>query len=452
MTLVHPELSSRDKCPKCQFGTVYESRPQSLLRFIGQAPITAQVYYRQTMRCDICGECYVAPLPEGVTQEKYDATVVSVIGLLKYGRGMPFNRLDELQDDLGQSLSASTQWELVFGASPIFSPVYEELIRQAAQGEIMYNDDTTVKILELTKKGSAAPGVPSASDAQAATGSTASDEYSLETSNRTGIFTSGIVSTLSDQHKVALFFSGRNHAGENLTKVLRQRAEELPPPIQMCDALSRNYPKEFETIVANCLAHARRKFVEQHPRFQDECRWVLEQFEQVYIHDDHARKAGLSAEQRLTYHQTHSRSIMDGLRTRMKDLIDEKQVESNSGLGGAINYLLKHWEKLTLFHRVAGAPLDNNIVERALKKAILHRKNALFYKTQRGADVGDMYMSLIFTCDMNAVNPFEYLTQLQLQADEVQAAPDRWLPWNYRDTLHNVRASPAIAPPNPASG
>ncbi len=91
-----------------------------------------------------------------------------------------------------------------------------------------------------------------------------------------------------------------------------------------------------------------------------------------------------------------------------------------------------HWQKLTLFLRQAGAPLDNNVCERALKKAILHRKNALFYKTLNGARVGDLFMSLIYTCELNEVNPFDYLTRLQEHADEVATNPERWLPWNYR--------------------
>ena len=111
------------------------------------------------------------------------------------------------------------------------------------------------------------------------------------------------------------------------------------------------------------------------------------------------------------------------------------RTEPNSALGGAIGYTLKHWEKLTLFLRQAGAPLDNNVCERALKKAILHRKNALFYKTQNGAKVGDLFMSLIYTCQLNEVNPFDYLTELQQHAEALAASPERWMPWNYRDAL-----------------
>jgi transposase len=123
---------------------------------------------------------------------------------------------------------------------------------------------------------------------------------------------------------------------------------------------------------------------------------------------------------------------------------EERKVEPNSGLGQAISYLLKHWEKLTLFLRVAGAPIDNNLVERALKKSILHRKNSLFYKTRKGAQMGDLFMSLIHTCELNGANAFDYLTELQRHAEDLKQNPSAWMPWNYRDTLARL-ATPAAA-------
>jgi hypothetical protein len=109
--------------------------------------------------------------------------------------------------------------------------------------------------------------------------------------------------------------------------------------------------------------------------------------------------------------------------------------EPNSGLGKAITYMQRHWKALTLFLRQPGAPLDNNICERALKLAVLHRKNALFYRTLNGAQVGDLFMSLIHTCQLNGVNSFEYLVELLRHASEVAASPREWMPWCYRDHL-----------------
>jgi hypothetical protein len=121
---------------------------------------------------------------------------------------------------------------------------------------------------------------------------------------RTGTFTSGIVSMVG-AWTVALFFTGWKHAGENLAEVLKQRTRELPAPIQMSDALSRNSPKVegVEPLQANCLAHGRRQVVEVADNFPEECRYVLERLRDVYHHDAQAREQAMSPEQRLRFHQ-----------------------------------------------------------------------------------------------------------------------------------------------------
>lgn len=251
---------------------------------------------------------------------------------------------------------------------------------------------------------------------------------------RRGIFTSGIVSTCGGR-RIALFFTGRKHAGENLRDVLAQRAKELGPPIHMCDPSALNMPADLNTILSNCLAHGRRKFADVAEYFHDQCRHVLEALKAVYHNYAVARRQQLSPEARLQFHQTHSRPVMDELHTWLKRQIDDHLVEPNSGLGEAINYMLKRWDKFTLFLRQAGAPLDNNLCERALKKVILDRKNAMFYKTENRAYVADVYMTLIYTCELCGANPFDYLTELQRHAAAVAANPASWMPWNYRDTL-----------------
>lgn len=167
---------------------------------------------------------------------------------------------------------------------------------------------------------------------------------------------------------------------------------------------------------------------------------MLETLRDVYGYDAQARVQGLSPEARLAWHQTHSRPLMDALHAWLTAQMDEHRVEPNSGLGQAMQYSLKHWTKLTRFLHVAGAPLDNNVVERALKRAILHRKNALFYKTPKGAQVGDLFMSAIHTCELNGANPFDYLTALQRQAAALKATPSAWMPWNYQETLAGLGA------------
>jgi transposase len=419
----HASLQAGDPCPACAKGTVYDKAPGVLVRITGQPPLAATIYHLQKLRCHLCGQVFTAPMPAEADNGKYAATAGSMIGLLKYGSGFPFNRLEGLQGYLEIPLPASTQWDIVQAVATNLSPAFEELIRQAAQGEVLHNDDTTVKILELM--GRSRPEARAGANGEG----NAADE-------RSGLFTSGVVA-LRDGRRVALFFSGRRHAGENLAEVLKLRAAELPPPIQMCDALSRNLPGELQTIVAHCLAHARRQFVDVYDRFPEQCRHLLEALAVVYRNDAIAKERQLSPEARLQWHQEASQPTMQQLHAWLTRQLDEKLTEPNSALGSAIRYMLRHWEKLTLFLRQACAPLDNNLCERALKKAILHRKNALFYKTRNGARVGDLFMSLIYTCQLNQANPFDYLTQLQRHTDQLAAGPQLWMPWNYREALAN---------------
>ncbi len=392
-----------------------------LVRVTGMAPLSAKLFELMRLRCNLCGEVFTAQVPEGIGEEKYDETASSMIGMMKYGSSFPFNRLEKLEGNMGIPLPSGTQWEVVKRAAVKFLPVHQELIRQAAQGVLLHNDDTTMKILGLDQ-----PAPP------AANGSETDRE-------RTGTFTSGIVSVV-EGHRIALFFTGRQHAGENLADVLARRAEELPPPIQMCDALKVNTTPEFETILAHCMAHARRKFVDVAVDFPEEVQHVLETLRDVYYNDKMAKEQGMTAEDRLLFHQQNSGPLMDDLKTWLKEQLDEKKVEPNSGCGRAIKYMQRHWEQLTLFLRVAEAPLDNNIAERALKKAILHRKGSLFYKTENGAQVGDLFMSLIHTCELCGVNPFDYLVTLQRHAAQVAEAPAQWLPWSYAETMARLGA------------
>ena len=408
----HPDLKPGDPCPLCPKGKVYELKePEVIVRITGQAPLSGTVYYMQRLRCNACGEIFKAAPPDGIGDEKYDAQSGAMIALLKYGSGMPFNRLEGLQASLGVPLPASTQWEIVEQVADRINPAYLELNFQGAQGEVVYNDDTTAKILELMK-----------------------ENKREDAPERKGMFTTGIMSTSGDR-QIALFYTGRKHAGENMDDLLRQRQAHLEKPIQMCDGLPRNIPRTFETILLNCLAHGRRNFVDVANNFPEECQYILEALAEVYKNDEMAKERKMTPGQRLSFHQMKSSSVMKELKAYLDEQLDQNKVEPNSGLGQAISYMLKHWKELTGFLRIKNAPLDNNICERALKKAILHRKNAYFYKTQHGAEVGDLFMSLIHTCNLNGVNPFDYLVALQKHSSELAEHPENWMPWNYKEAI-----------------
>lgn len=412
----HESLHSGDPCPGCKDGKVHPMKEPSVrVRVHGMAPLDATIWECDRFRCGSCGEVFTAQAPEGVGPEKYDESADAMVAMLRYGVGVPFNRLERLQEGMGIPLPASTQWDLVERRVESLEPAHDALVRHAAQGEVFHNDDTSMRVLELdgqTREDALAAG---ASEKEA---------------DRTGVRTSGIVSKVGER-RVALYFTGRQLAGEGLDNVLQERMVRLPTPIQMCDALAHNLPSVLETMLANCLCHARRYYVDIVPTFPDEAREVLETLAEVFRNDAIARKEKMTDQQRLKFHQQHSGPLMEKLKIWLHVQLDAHLVEPNSPLGEAIRYMLKHWPALTLFLREAGAPLDNNICERALKKAILHRRNSLFYRTVYGAYVGDLYMGLIHTAELNGVNPFAYLVALMRNADDVAKNPQAWLPWNY---------------------
>lgn len=407
------ELKPGCNCPSCLKGKLSKQKSRTLVRVKGMAPLTATVYERECVRCNLCGEVFTAETPPEVGSEKYDESVSSMIAILKFGYGIPYDRLARMQKALGIPMPASTQYEVIEERAIPLKPIHQEMLRQVAQAAVIHTDDTSMKILKVNRD--------------------PEDE-------RTGLFTTGIVGVAPD-HKIGLFFTGTKHSGENLAAVLEERATELESPVLMCDALSWNTSKlkaPEAVILAHCLAHGRRKFTDIAVNFPESCLHVLGQLALVYQNDQVAREQGMSPTERLKYHKQHSRSIMKDLRDWIDVQLEGNDevppaCEPNSPLGDALNYLKKHWHALTLFLRDGKAPLDNNVCERAIKKAVLNRKNAMFYRTMNGAQLGDLYMSIIHTCELNGVNPFDYLVILgQQTAEELSHNAAAWMPWNYK--------------------
>jgi hypothetical protein len=419
----HATLQAGCPCPLCQLGRLYDlNKPAPFIRIVAQPIFPATIYELMQLRCSRCLTVFTAQPPGEAGTSKYSETVPAMLALLCYGSGMPLYRMENLQQGFGVPLPAATQWELLRDAAQEIMPVLECLIQMAARAWLFYHDDTHMKVLSLLAE------------------NTTLSADGPKAKERTGIFTTGILAQVGD-HRIALFFTGHKHAGENLESVLEQRPEGLPIPIQMSDGLPSNRLKRAQTQQANCNAHSRRKFVELVDAFPRECRFVLEKLKEVYQHDAQTKTLGLTPEERLHFHQAHSHKPMAELEQWARAQIPQKEVEPNSDLGGAINYMLKRWEKLTLFLRIPGAPLDNSAAERILKRSILHRKNSMFYRTQRGAQVGDLYMTLIETCRLCGANPLEYLTALLQHARLISHNPEQWLPWNYRAALATADTS-----------
>lgn len=406
----HDKLKPGDPCPECG-GRLYDrNEPKIFMNFVGRPLIEATTYLRQILRCSICLKQYVAPLPDGVDEEeRFDPSADATIALMKYGGGLPWSRQAALQQMCGVPISESVMWERCENVANAFLRIYLRLLQLGANGELFHTDDTKMVILSCLKE----------------------DKEKQEKGEKNRVTqTSGMV-IKSGEHWITFYFSARRHAGENLVEVFKLRQAGLEPPIQSADALKANWAHSLNVKKSNCLIHARRGVWEVQELDTEVCGVVLKAISKVYKHEAETETKGMSKEERLKYHQEKSGPVMEELKEWIERQFGESLVEPNSSVGKALQYWLNHWDGLTLWLRVAGAPLDNNAVERALKQFILMRKNSLFYKTEHGAAVGDILNSLIHTCRLNKVNPFDYLVTILYRRKEAHRDPDRFLPWNY---------------------
>jgi transposase len=391
-------------------GKLYDTKtPAVFLRFTGQPLVGATCYEQTVLRCAACQQRFPAPLPERVPAEKYDATADVAIVMAQYAAGLPFHRLAQRQAAYGVPLPPSVPWERAEAVADALLPVYLYLRTLAAQAGVLIGDDTRVQILCCYQE----------------------NQQRAVDGQRHGLHTTGIVAHSAEkvQPTVVLFVSGRQHAGENIGELLELRSAEQNPPLQVGDALAANGSHAAPVITVKCLAHARRQFTDIEEMFPEECRHVREAFATVY-HDD-SQTMGMTSEQRLAHHQLHSAPVLERLQNWIHAQFEQRRVEPNSALGKALAYLQRHWEGLTPFLRLGNAPLDTNAVERALKRVVLHRKNALFFRTEQGSAVGDVLMSVIETCRANGIRAADYLMQVMKNTRAVREDPAQWLPWTY---------------------
>jgi transposase len=421
----HEELAVGQRCPVCGQGNLYALPAGVERRMDGNALLSAMHYELEKLRCSACGEIFTAGFPAGVGDEQYSAQARAVLAVSRYSLGVPGYRLQGSQAMLGVPVPDATQWDQIEVVGDCASKVFAQMEREAAQGEVIFQDDTAVRILSLMQENR---------DLVA----TAQTQGVSASNERTGMHTTALAVQVGE-HTAMLYDSSRRHAGANLQGLLEKRAAGLAKPLAMSDALSSNeVADEAAVIRCHCLAHGRRKCSELEAVFPHECQVVLEVISQVFDHDEQARKEQLSPQARLAYHQAQSQPLMDGLKRWLDQQMDEPLVEPNSALGKAIAYMQSHWETLTRFVSIPGAPIDNNLAERALKLFIRQRKNSLFYKSPQSAYIASVLTSLIATCLYAGVNAVEYLVALQEHRREVFVNPAAWLPWAYARS----RASP----------
>jgi transposase len=417
----HEDLAVGERCPACGRGTLYRLLPGVEMRLDGNALLAAVRYELEKLRCSACGQIFTASVPAKTGAEKYTARARAVLALARYYLGLPWHRLEGFQALVGVPVPDATQWDQAEVVGDCSYPIFLQLEKEAAQGEVLFQDDTPQRILTLIEENQQARA-----RAQA--------QGKTKTEERTGMQTTALVVQVGER-RICLYYTGRRHAGENLALLLRQREPDQGKPLVMSDALSSNNAAEDTLMRCHCLAHGRRKFSELEEAFPAESAVVVNALREVFEHEEYTRTEQMTVQDRLTYHQDKSGPIMNKLQRWLEQQRAERWVEPNSSLGKAITYLLDHWETLTRFLHEPGAPLENNVAERALKLAIRQRKNSVFYATEHSAYIASILTSVIATCVQAGVNAVDYLVALQEHRQEVFANPRAWLPWNYEAAL-----------------
>lgn len=379
-------------------------------------------------KCTVCEIYFTADKPEKFKNlSKYSHTAVSALAINHYGAGQPFKRIEGLQKAQGVPLPDATQYDLMdtFYVTSA-KPVVTALKVCASNGTSNYYDDTPGRILEQI----------------------INNKNATSSKNKKSVHATAILSEY-EGHRIYLFQTDTQTAGKTFAELIKTR-KSTAEFLTMSDASASNFPDLEESLMSKwvislCLAHGRRKFhdlIDQNSVGDEECRLILKIIGDVYSNERHCKSGNLSDEDRLAYHQKHSAPLMQALYTWLNNLLLHKEVEPNSPFGEAIAYLLKRWDFLTKFLYILGAALDNNICEIAIKVLIRYRNNSRFYKTFYGASVGDSIMSLLHTAMAANINPFDYFNALQVYNEEVNAAPEQWLPWNYQDTLLKLTSVP----------
>lgn len=404
-----------DFCTECHSGRFYKYEPAQFVRISGYAPLQATVHVIEQLRCNGCGRVVRANLPDhvvadGASGQRFGYSAMALIALLRYAAGMPLFRQQELQKMLKVPIAASTLWDQCESVGNALAPIYKALKKEAAAAHVFYADDTGNKIIsqqpELRKR--------------------RGTEIEVE---RTGVHTSGIVAELANGREVVLFKTGINHAGEFMDEILSARSIDADEYVYMSDGLSANATTIRNGVVARCNVHARRQFADIVLQYPEQCRRVIDCYEQVYAVEAEAVKKALSPAERLSLHQKRSLPLMEDMFDWAADLLETRQAEPNSSLGKALRYLGRHRQQLLVFTERAGAPLDNNRQEEKLKRVVLHRKNSLFFKEPIGAEIADIIMSVCATASSTGINVHQYLIHLLQNASAVRRDPLAFLPW-----------------------
>lgn len=430
-------------CAACGVGRMTRYREKVIIRIVGQSLLGAEAHHFAQALCRSCGAIVRAEGQEevlsGVGSEyiTYGWSACATVAVMHYFAGMPFKRIEGMQEGWQVPVPDANQWRIVDEADDLLGPLYKALERHGIRNATgLRIDDTGAKIIEVQRKIRAERAMLERLGESTA-------------SLRTGINATGVYLD-TDASPVVLFFTGRHHAGEVIDRLLEHRRANDKKLVKVTDGASKNFDHahEDELEEAVCNAHAYLKFRPAKDQFPEECALAGEVYKAVFDNDDKAKAMGLDPVERMAFHRECSRPQMERLRQKCAALLESRSVEPTSTLWAPVNFIINQWPLLTKFCEVPGVPLDTNVVEQTLIIPVRYLAASFNYKTKVGAEVGDRFMSLVATANAAGVAPIAYVTHCLENHEHLAKEPEHYLPWAYKDRLGASPSTAArVAPP-----
>ena len=422
----HPRLHRGCECPACLRGRLYPGEPARFACIQGQANLVVKRHEIERLVCNLCKTAFTAPLEQelqedGVSGSRlYAFSAATMVVLLKQFGGMPWHRQEDLQQGIGVRVPDASMADLTERVANAARPVADYLHALARDAFKFFADDTGAMILEQR----------SITCTQRSTGKQV---------ERTGCHVTCVVAVTSDGHWITLYRVGIQHSGELLDQVLTGRDKTLPPPLVMGDCSACNKVTVCLVIYGGCNAHAVRRFKAAKDRDPENAGYALERYKQIFDNETYCKEQGFDDQQRLAYHREHSKPLFDEICEHGEALFEAKAIEPSSDIGKAYSYMTGNRVRLSAFTRIPGMPLENNLVERKLRRPVRLRDNVPFFKNAVGARHADIIWTVGDTALDYDVNLSEYFSALQCYAPDVRQNPHLWMPWLYTQRLEALR-------------
>jgi len=417
-------------CDGCEAGRMGRYRDKVTVRIKGQPLFGADIIRRGQCRCKICGKIITATVPDevldgiGTSYITYDWSACAMLSVMHYVAGAPFKRLESLHKGWGIPMPDSNQWRIVDASSELLSPLLKAIEKYGVHNAVSLRiDDTGSMVISIRKQIKAEIAVL---------------ESLGESTNdvRTGINATGVYFE-TPEGVIKLFYTGRHHASEIIDQLIKHRLSSQPKLAKVTDGASKNFVHEQEDklVEATCNAHAFLKFRAIKDKYPAEYEIAGEVYKEVFDNDDRAKDLEMSPTERMLYHREHSKPLMEKLKAMCEEKIKNNLAEPNSLLWVPLTFIINQWPRLTKFYREPGIPLDTNLVEQMLIIPVRYLAVSFNYKNESGAEVGDLFMSLVSTAVENDVEPVAYLTDCLRNQEDLAKRPEHYLPWVYRERM-----------------